>query len=394
MFETLTPKPADKIIALMGIHRADPRPDKVDLGVGVYRDEAGATPIMAALREAESRLFDAQQTKSYLGMDGSAAYNEAMRGLIFGEAADVARIRACQSPGGSGALHILAHLLSAAKAGAHVWLPDVTWPNHQSLIDVGGLDFKTYPYLDPSTGALAFENMIGALSKADQGDIVLLHGCCHNPTGVDLSNEHWRELAKLFGRDGLVPLVDIAYQGFGHGIEEDAAGLRILADALPEMVVAASSSKNFAVYRDRVGSALVVADNPAAADIAFSHLTAAARTTYSMPPDHGAAAVAIVLDDPDLRSRWKGELDGMRDRIRTLRRMLADALRQQTQSDRFDYLRGCNGMFSRLGIDAEQIDRLREEHAVYIVGDSRINVAGLTETNVDKVARSIAAVLR
>lgn len=394
MFDQLTSKPADKILALMAMLREDPREDKLDLGVGVYRDENGLTPIMAAVRDAERTLLETQETKSYLGMDGNADYNKSMSHLIFGDQADFSRIRACQAPGGSGALHILAILLSAAHAGATVWQPEPTWPNHAALLHVDGLAFKNYPYLDPANGTLVFDAMIDALGGAKAGDVVLLHGCCHNPSGVDLNLEQWHALADLFDHRGLVPFVDIAYQGFGDGIDEDAAGLRILAHRLPEMVVAASSSKNFAVYRDRVGSALILADSSGNADTAFSHLTAAARSTYSMPPDHGAAAVAMVLNDPGLRSNWKDELDGIRQRIEMLRGLLAQALRQRTQSDRFDYLTRCKGMFSKLNLQLDCIRRLRNDHGVYIIDDGRINVAALTEASIDKVALSVSAVLR
>jgi aromatic-amino-acid transaminase len=393
MFETLTAAQPDKIIALMAQFRDDPRPGKIDLGVGVYKDAKGHTPIMAAIREAEKLLYERQSTKTYIGMAGDTLFNAEMIGLVFGEDADRGRIRAAQAPGGSGALRILAELIARSKAGATVWLSDPTWPNHVPLIGAAGLATKQYPYFDAATGTVRFDAMMEALKGAAAGDVVVLHGCCHNPTGANLDHEQWGAVADLLVSRGLFPFVDLAYQGFGDGLEEDAFGVRLLASRVPEMAVAASCSKNFAVYRDRVGTAFLLGRNSAEADIAFSQLLSVARGMYSMPPDHAAAAIRIVLEDEKLAASWKSELETMRQRMVSLREGFADALRRQSNSDRFDFIARHRGMFSRIGATPEQVERLRKEHGVYMVGDSRINVAGLPEDRLDKLAASIISVM-
>jgi aromatic-amino-acid transaminase len=393
MFETLTAAPPDKIIALMGQFREDPRPGKIDLGVGVYKDAKGDTPIMAAVREAEKLLYERQTTKTYVGMAGDPLFNAAMIGLVFGEGADRARIRAAQAPGGSGALRILAELIARAKPGATVWLSDPTWPNHVPLIRAAGVTTKEYLYFDAVTGTVRFDAMMEALKKAAPGDVVLLHGCCHNPTGANLDHAQWEEVAGLLVSRGLFPFVDLAYQGFGDGLEEDAYGVRLLASRVPEMAVAASCSKNFAVYRDRVGTAFLLGKGAAAADIAYSQLLSVARGMYSMPPDHAAAAIRIVLEDKGLTASWKEELETMRQRMVSLREGFADALRRQSNSDRFDFIARHRGMFSRVGATPAQVEKLRTEHGVYMVGDSRINVAGLPEDRLDMLAASIVSVM-
>jgi aromatic-amino-acid transaminase len=393
MFETLTAAQPDKIIALMAQFREDTTPGKIDLGVGVYKDAKGHTPIMAAVREAEKLLYERQSTKTYIGMAGDPLFNAAMIGLVFGGEADRGRLRAAQAPGGSGALRILAELLARAKPGATVWLSDPTWPNHMPLIGAAGLATKQYPYFDAATGAVRFDAMMEALGKAASGDIVLLHGCCHNPTGANLDHAQWEAVADLLVSRGLFPFVDLAYQGFGDGLDEDAYGVRLLASRVPEMVVAASCSKNFAVYRDRVGTAFLMGKNSAEADIAYSQIQSVARGMYSMPPDHAAAAIRIILDDDKLTESWRSELESMRQRMVRLREGFADALRRQSNSDRFDFIARHRGMFSRLGLTAEQVERLRAEHGVYMVGDSRINVAGLPEDRLDTLAASIVSVM-
>jgi aromatic-amino-acid transaminase len=393
MFETLQPAPADKILALIAMLRADPRPDKVDLGVGVYKDGGGGTPVMRAVREAEKRLLESQDSKTYLGLAGDTDFNAAMIRLTFGEAADTARIRAAQAPGGSGALRLVAELLKRARPDATVWVSGPTWPNHVPMMRGAGLRLRDYPYFDAASGKIRFDAMLAELARANSGDIVLLHGCCHNPTGANLNAAQWAAVADLLAEKGLLPFIDIAYQGFGEGLEADAAGLRRLAAQAPEMVVAASCSKNFAVYRDRVGAAMVMAKNGAEADIALGQMLAAARTMYSMPPDHGAAAVRIVLEDPALRADWQAELEDMRLRMLRLRVAFAEALRRQSNSDRFDFIADHRGMFSRLGLTEAQVERLRAEHGVYMVGDSRINVAGLPENGMERLAKAIVSVL-
>ncbi|WP_027170025.1 amino acid aminotransferase [Mesorhizobium sp. WSM3224] len=393
MFETLQPAPADKILALIGLYRNDPRPGKVDLGVGVYKDIDGRTPVMRAVREAEKRLLASQDTKTYLGLAGDTGFNAAMVKLAFGEKADHSRIRAAQAPGGSGALRLVAELLQRTRAGATVWLSDPTWPNHLPVMRAAGLQVRDYPYFDAASGAVRFDEMLAALKVANNGDVVLLHGCCHNPTGANLDIAQWAKVADVVLERGLLPFVDIAYQGFGEGLDADAAGLRLLAGKVPEMVVASSCSKNFAVYRDRVGAAMIMAKDGAQADVAMSQMLAAARALYSMPPDHGAAAVRMVLEDSGLKADWEAELEEMRLRMLRLRVAFAEALRRQSNSDRFDFVASHRGMFSRLGLTEAQVERLRSEHAVYMVGDSRINVAGLPEDGMDDLAKAIVSVL-
>ncbi|MDX8478617.1 amino acid aminotransferase [Mesorhizobium sp. VK24D] len=393
MFESLQPAPADKILALIGLYRADTRPGKVDLGVGVYKDRDGRTPVMRAVREAEKRLLASQDTKTYLGLAGDTGFNAAMIKLAFGEKADMSRIRAAQAPGGSGALRLVAELLQRTRPGTTVWLSDPTWPNHLPVMRAAGLQVRNYPYFDAASGAVRFDDMLAALKTANSGDVVLLHGCCHNPTGANLDIAQWAKVADVLLERGLLPFVDIAYQGFGEGLDADAAGLRLLADKVPEMVVASSCSKNFAVYRDRVGAAMIMAKDGAQADVAMSQMLAAARALYSMPPDHGAAAVRMVLEDADLKKDWETELEEMRLRMLRLRVAFAEALRRQSNSDRFDFVASHRGMFSRLGLTEAQVERLRTEHAVYMVGDSRINVAGLPEDGMDDLAKAIVSVL-
>lgn len=393
MFETLKPAAPDKIIALIGMYRDDPRKTKVDLGVGVYKDEEGRTTIMRAVREAEKALFTEQTTKTYLGMAGDVAFNTAMIRLVLGPDADLSRARAAQAPGGSGALRVIAELLRRARPEAVVWLSDPTWPNHVPLMEAAGLKTASYPYFDAASGGVRFDDMIAALGKAKAGDVVLLHGCCHNPTGANLTIEQWAVVADLLVEKQLFPFVDLAYQGFGDGLDADAQGVRLLASRVPEMAIAASCSKNFSVYRDRVGCAILLARDEAQADIGFSQICSVARAMYSMPPDHGAAAVRLVLSDPDLRADWEAELDAVRARMIKLREGLADALRKRTNSDRFDFVAKHRGMFSRLGLTVEQVHRLRSEHGIYMVDDSRINVAGLPDDRLDELAQAIVSVL-
>ncbi|TIV56481.1 amino acid aminotransferase [Mesorhizobium sp.] len=393
MFETLQPAAADKILALIGLYRNDPRPGKVDLGVGVYKDIDGKTPVMRAVREAEKRLLASQDTKTYLGLAGDTGFNAAMINLAFGEKSDLSRIRAAQAPGGSGALRLVAELLQRTRPGATVWLSHPTWPNHPPVMRAAGLEVRNYPYFDAASGAVRFDEMLATLRTANSGDVVLLHGCCHNPTGANLDAAQWAKVADVLLERGLLPFVDIAYQGFGEGLDADAAGLRLLADKVPEMVVASSCSKNFAVYRDRVGAAMIMAKDGAQADVAMSQMLAAARALYSMPPDHGAAAVRMVLEDAGLRKDWETELEEMRLRMLRLRVAFAEALRRQSNSDRFDFVASHRGMFSRLGLTEAQVERLRTDHAVYMVGDSRINVAGLPEDGMDDLAKAIVSVL-
>ena len=393
MFETMQAAPKDKILALMAQFREDPRSEKVDLGVGVYKDEDGNTSVMRAIRAAEKRLYEAQDTKSYVGLQGDKEFCAQMGRLVLGDAVPAERLRVCQAPGGSGALSILAMMLHRAHPETTLWLSDPSWPNHIPLLTTAGLEAAIHPYYDAASGRILFEEMMAALAQAKAGDILLLHGCCHNPTGADLDFEQWQAVTDLCLERGLVPFVDFAYLGFGSGLDEDTAGLRHMASRMPEMVIATSCSKNFAVYRDRVGAAMLIARNAKEADTAFSHLLSVTRAVYSMPPDHGAAVVRLVLTDPELRADWQQELEEMRARMETLRSDFADALRRASNSDRFDFIADQKGMFSRLGLTLQQVDRLRDEHGIYAIGDSRINIAGLPGDRLDKVARAVVSVL-
>lgn len=393
MFKTLQPVAPDSILALMELYRDDPRTQKLDLGVGVYKDEGGATPVMRAVRAAELRLHHTQSTKTYLGMAGDTVFNGLMTGLVFGKQAERSRLSTVQTPGGSGALRLCAELLRQANPEAAVWTPDPTWVNHLPILHSAGLATRTYPYFDAETAGIRFDAMIETLKAVPSGDAVLLHGCCHNPTGADLDAGQWRTIADLVVARGLIPFVDLAYQGFGNGLEEDAQGLRILADAVPEMLVAASCSKNFSVYRDRAGAAITLARTNGQASLAYGQMLAIARTMWSMPPDHAAACVRIVLEDDALHAEWRAELESMRARMLRLREGFAEALRRQSNSGRFDFIARQRGMFSRLGITPDQVARLRADHGVYMVADSRFNVAGLPDAGLDELAASVVSVL-
>ncbi|WP_259780268.1 amino acid aminotransferase [Aestuariispira ectoiniformans] len=392
MFETLKPAPGDKILALIAAYREDTRPDKIDLGVGVYRDDKGATPVLRAVKEAEKRLWIEQDSKAYLGLLGDVGFNEAMVGLLFGATTVTERVRAVQAPGGSGALRILGELIARANKDATVWLSDPTWPNHGPVMINAGLKTKTYPYFDAASASVRFDAMVEALKQAGPGDVVLLHGCCHNPTGANLTIDQWQVLADLAVERGFLPFIDIAYQGFGDGLEEDAAGLRLMAGRVPEMLVAASCSKNFGLYRDRVGCAMLMGASAEQANASLSQLTSVTRGSYSMPPDHGAAAVRMILTDPALKAAWCKELDEMRNRMLSLRQGLADALRRGSNSDKYDFVAEHRGMFSLMGTTSDQVRRLREEFGIYMVDDGRINIAGLPEDRVEYFAKALLKV--
>jgi aromatic-amino-acid transaminase len=393
MFETLSAAPPDKILNLSVLYRNDPRPEKMDLGVGVYKDSTGATRIMQSVRDAEKRLYDAQTTKTYVGMGGDDGFNTGMLKLVFGEQAEWERLFACQTAGGSGALRTIAELLRKARPDSTVWLSDPTWANHAPIMHAAGLKTATYPYFDPESGAVRFEAMLEGLKAAKPGDTILLHGCCHNPTGANLTMDQWPLVADLLVERGLFPFVDLAYQGFGDGLDADAAPVRLLATRVPEMAVASSCSKNFSVYRDRVGAVLLLAKDAESARIAGSQALTVTRVLYSMPPDHGAAAIRIILEDEALFSAWKTELEEMRLRMLNLRTGFAEALRRQSNSNRFDFIADHRGMFSRLGITEAQVDALREKFGIYIVGDSRFNVAGLKEDRLEDLAKAVVSVL-
>jgi aromatic-amino-acid transaminase len=391
MFETLTAAPPDGILAIMAAYRADPRKDKLDLSVGVYKDAAGGTPIMQAVRLAEPRLHAAQITKTYLGTLGDLSFVESIRDLVFGPAAPKDRLAGAQTAGGSGALRLLADIAQSARPGARVFAPSPTWANHIPLLGSAGLKLTNYRYVDPASGALDVEGMLADLAAAGPGDFVLLHGCCHNPTGVDLAPADWDRVAALILSRGATPFVDLAYMGLGDGLDEDAYGVRLFAKSAPEMLVAVSCSKNFSVYRDRVGAAFVLTKDADAAKIVTGRLGAGARVLWSMPPDHGAATCDLILRDAGLRANWDAELSSMRQTILTLRDALASALAREVKSDAFAAIRGQKGMFSRLSLSPGQAERLKTEHGIYLVPDGRINIAGLNLETVERFAKAFAA---
>ncbi len=396
MFETLTALPRDAILGIMALFREDQDPGKIDLSVGVYQDESGNTPILECVRRGERQLLEAQQTKSYVAIAGNSGFNAGMEALLFGAdhpALRDGRVSTVQTPGGSGGLCIAAHLLLRAQPDARVWLSDPSWPNHLPLLRLAGLTLAQYPYYDYQNHHIDFDAMLEAFEKLGRGELVLLHGCCHNPSGADLSPKQWQALAELFERRGIVPFIDIAYQGLSQGLEEDAFGVRVMAERLPEVVVVASCSKNLGLYRERVGAVSVVSKDARSAEIALGNASNVARGIYSMPPDHGAAIVAEILHDDELRALWLEELREMRNRLNDLRRLLVDKLAERNAPRDFSFIARERGMFSFLGISKEQVVRLREEFHVYMVESSRINVAGVNQSNADTVADAIVAVL-
>ena len=392
MLTNLTPQPADKILALMQQFREDPREQKIDLGVGVYKNAEGVTPVMRAVKAAERRLVDEQTTKAYTGLAGDPAFSKAMRGLILGDTDDDARVAAIATPGGTGAIRQGLELMRYADKAATVWLSSPTWPNHPSIVKYLGVPTQSYRYFDNATRGVDFAGMMTDLKTAKAGDLVLLHGCCHNPTGANLTPDQWGQVADLLEETGAIPFVDIAYQGFGDGLQEDAFGPRLLMRRMPEMIIAASCSKNFGVYRERTGLLMAVAPNEQAKAETQATLNFLNRQNYSFPPDHGARVVQMILDDAALRSDWETELEAVRTGMLALREQLAAELRQRTNSDQFDFIAQHRGMFSRLGISSEKVAQLRDQHGIYMIGDSRMNIAGLNAETVPILAEAIVAV--
>ena len=391
MFDRLPAQQPDKIIELMTTFRNDPRETKVDLGVGVYKNADGLTPVMGAIKKAEQQLWHDETTKTYVGLAGDAGFHDAMVALILGADAPHERIACAATPGGTGAVRNGLEMIQMANPEARVWISAPTWPNHPSILNYLGIETRSYRYYDAESGGVDIDGMMADLTGAAAGDVVLLHGCCHNPTGANLRPDDWRAVSKLLAKRGLIPFVDIAYQGFGEGLEEDAFGTRHLVETLPEVLIAASCSKNFGVYRERVGILIAVSDAAKTASVQGS-LTALNRLNYSFPPDHGARLVTMVLNDPTLRADWEAELAAIREGLIVSRQNLAGALKTRLGSDRFGFLAEHRGMFSLLGLPSEKIDRLREEFGVYIIGDSRMNIAGLSEASIPLVADAIVAV--
>jgi aspartate aminotransferase len=394
MFETLTQAPGDKILALMGEYAADQRSTKIDLGVGVYKDEKGVTPVMTSVRKAEERILSNEKTKTYLGIAGNKGFGTAVLDLVFEDIVDRSRVRIAQTPGGTGSLWVLMQLISRARPGASFYVSDPTWANHVPMAKNAGFDLKTYPYFDAETRGVKFDDMLATLDGLKAGDVVLLHGCCHNPTGANLTPAQWDQVAASLVRTGALPFIDLAYLGFGDGIEADAYGTRKVIAAVPEAVLAFSGSKNFGLYKERVGAAILVARDAAQADVTNSQMLNIIRGAYSQPPDHGAEIIRIILTDASLRAEWETELTEMRNRMIYLREKLSAAIRERSNSTDFDFVSSHRGMFSLLGLTNEAVEKLKQENGVYMTGDSRINVAGLPEAQLAELADAILAVSR
>ena len=392
MLSDLKQQPADKILALVQQFRDDPRDNKVDLGVGVYKNADGLTPVMRAIKTAERQLVETQKTKAYTGLAGDPAYAAAMRNLILSDSVDHARVAAVATPGGTGAIRQGLELMQYANADATIWVSTPTWPNHPSIIKYLGVKSMPYRYFDDATRGVDFEGMMEDLKGVKAGDLVLLHGCCHNPTGANLTQEQWGAVADHLEETGAIPFVDIAYQGFGDGLEEDAYGTRLLASRLPEIIIAASCSKNFGIYRERTGILMAIAQNAKSKAESQATLAFLNRQNFSFPPDHGARLVTMIFEDDAMRTDWKAELEDVRLGMLKLREQLAGEMRQRTNSDRFDFIANHRGMFSRIGATPEQVLEMREKHGIYMVGDSRMNIAGLNENTVPVLAEAIISV--
>ena len=393
MFESLQPAPADVILGLIAEHRDDPRPEKIDLGVGVYRNAAGETPILDVVKKAEHRLVGTQTSKAYIGTAGDLEFNAAMQELAFADAVSSDRLGTIQTPGGSGSLRVAAGLLLRAREDTVVWVSEPTWNNHAPLLGGAGLTLKPYAYYDAESHSIRFDEMLSTLRAAPKGDVVLLHACCHNPSGLDPSQDQWHEIADVVVERELLPFIDMAYQGFAQDLDADAFAVRHMATLVPEMILSTSCSKNFGLYRDRVGTLAMLSPDRKSRDVVFSQANSFVRTMYSVPPDHGAAVVRIILNDDELRAQWIDELGGMRERLSGMGALLHDALKEKAPGHDFSHLVQTNGMFCFLGVTPEQVDKLKHDFGIYMVGSSRINVAGITPGNVDYLATSIATVL-
>ncbi len=397
MFESLKPAAVDPILGLMAAFREDPRDNKIDLGVGVYQDDRGRTPVMEAVKRAESKLMELEKTKSYQGIAGDAEYNSRMLALMFGDGHSIlssGRIKTLQAPGGSGALRVGAEVIKRARPEAKLWVGVPTWPNHIPLLGGAGFEIEEYPYYDMESRQINSELMMETLRKVPAGDVVLLHGCCHNPTGADLTNAQWDEITEIALERGFIPFIDTAYQGLGDGLEEDAYGMRTMAAKLPELVIASSCSKNFGLYRERTGSITFITQTAEQSGIVAAQAMTVARQLYSMPPAHGALLVSLILGDKELCSDWKAELEEVRLRIKSMRILLADSIQDNAQGMDFSHIKRQNGMFSFLGVKPEHLVRLREEFGIYIVSSTRINLAGINSSNINYLSESIKEVLK
>lgn len=389
MFEQLKPQAADKILALMQVYRDDPRDNKIDLGVGVYKNAEGVTPVMRAIKAAEHRLWEEQVSKSYVGLVGDPAFSDAMIKLILSDAVPRANVAAAATPGGTGAVRQAFELIQMTNPKARVFVSDPTWPNHLSILKYLGIETVPYRYFDSETRGVDFGGMIEDLKAARPGDVVLLHGCCHNPTGANLNTVEWQAVIDLLNQTGAVPMVDIAYQGFGDGLEADALATRMVAAGVPECLIAASCSKNFGIYRERTGLLMAVSNDASQKALNQDTLAFLNRQNYSFPPDHGARLVTMILNDDSLRADWASELEEVRLSMLDLRQALASELQRLSGSDRFAFIAHHRGMFSRLGTSPEMVEKLRADYGIYMIGDSRMNIAGLNAQTVPILARAI-----
>jgi aspartate aminotransferase len=397
MFQSLPALPADPILGLMASYRADSNPKKIDLGIGVYKNEAGDTPVMTAVKKAEGMILDSQTTKSYVGPTGDAGYNAIVAELLLGKFLNDSlgkRRVTVQSPGGCGGLRLAAEFIKSANPDATVWVSNPTWANHVPLLGSAGLKIAEYPYYDYDSHSVKFDAMIECLSKIDSGDIVLLHGCCHNPCGADLNQEQWQQVRDVALKQGFTVFIDLAYQGLGDGLEEDVYGTRLLAESLPELIVVSSCSKNFGLYRERTGAMTLICDSDTAAAVAITQIAGAARAMYSMPPDHGAATVQLILSNDALRTEWDAELTEMRDRINGLRAQFVKQIQSIGIEQDFSFIEREKGMFSFLGVNVDQVQTLVNDYSIYLVNSSRINVAGINDSNIEYLSNSLAAVLK
>jgi len=396
VFNVLPALAPDPILGLSAAYREDTNPHKIDLGVGVYKDEQGNTPIMDAVAKAQVKLLDEETSKTYITPQGVQGYIDNMLTLILGNDSPALlanRVAAVQAPGGCGALRVLAELIKRCGEDTKVWVSDPTWANHIPLIGDAGLTLETYPYFDKETASIRFDAMMDTLRKIKKGDVVLLHGCCHNPTGADLTPAQWDQVLEVAKEREFVPFVDLAYLGFGDGLVEDAYGLRLLANNLPEVIIAASCSKNFGLYRERVGLAAVVTQDPSQKAIVQSQIQSVARGIYSMPPSYGGALVNIILSDDDLRQNWQNEVEAMRVRMQELRSLLVKHLHEQGANRDFSFVEAQKGMFSYLCITPEQVREVRSKNSVYFVDSSRVNIAGINKNNVETLAKALVSVL-
>ncbi|MCW1834494.1 aspartate/tyrosine/aromatic aminotransferase [Pantoea ananatis] len=396
MFESISAAPADPILGLADLFRADDRPNKINLGIGVYKDETGKTPVLTSVKKAEQYLLEHETSKNYLSIDGLPDFAHCTQELLFGQGNALiaaARARTAQTPGGTGALRVAADFLSTQTSVKRVWVSNPSWPNHKNVFNAAGLEVCEYQYYDAANHTLDFDGMLASLKEVKAGDVVLFHGCCHNPTGIDPTAEQWQQLAQLSLANGWLPLFDFAYQGFARGLEEDAEGLRIFAASHQELIVASSYSKNFGLYNERVGAITLVAGDAATADTAFSQVKYTIRANYSNPPSHGAAVVATILGNDALRTIWQQELSDMRQRIQRMRQLFVNTLADKGAQQDFSFIIKQNGMFSFSGLTKDQVIRLREEFGVYAVNSGRVNVAGMTPDNMSALCEAIVAVL-